>query len=417
MTISLLSMPRLGETMENGIIVGWMVGIGERFERGQAILEIETDKMVAEVPALANGVLIEVLAEEGKVVEVGAVIARIDLEGSVVEPAYVGPEIHPVNPAVPSKQPPQPTVAGQSQGTRATPVARAFARQAGIDLASISGTGRRARIELGDVARRTDRQPDVVRFSQDIAYVESGPANGTPVLMIHGFAGDHTTFARLGNVLRKAGSQVVALDLPGHGATGIEVTSIDDLSCNLEAFAMDNFGDAPFHLIAHSIGAFPAAMLAERAQLASLTLIAPAGIGAPVDRAFLAALAEPVSAEDLALHLRMLTDQPSGLSEAAIHDIFLGLSKGRLRALASDLDGNGARTASILPALNRVKFRVPTRILVGHKDRVIRWQDAMALSPQIAVHHFQQAGHMPHWEDLRGVADIFLSGFVHGVST
>ncbi len=69
-------MPRLGETMEEGVIVGWLVEPGVPFKRGDPILELETDKTVVEFPALGDGVLDVVLAGPGDRVAVGAPIAR-----------------------------------------------------------------------------------------------------------------------------------------------------------------------------------------------------------------------------------------------------------------------------------------------------------------------------------------------------
>ena len=73
-----LRLPRLGETMEEGIVVTWNLSEGESFERGDTLLEVETDKMVAEVPALESGTLLEILVEEQAKVKVGDILALID---------------------------------------------------------------------------------------------------------------------------------------------------------------------------------------------------------------------------------------------------------------------------------------------------------------------------------------------------
>ena len=79
MSERILRMPRLGETMEEGKVVGWLVAPGDSFRRGDPILEIETDKTIAEFPALGDGRLDEILASAGDTLEVGAPIARIDI--------------------------------------------------------------------------------------------------------------------------------------------------------------------------------------------------------------------------------------------------------------------------------------------------------------------------------------------------
>ena len=79
MTIGVLRMPRLGESMEEGKLVEWLVKLGEPFKRGQEILEVETDKTIVEFPALGDGTLIETLVEQGDMVSVGTPIARIEV--------------------------------------------------------------------------------------------------------------------------------------------------------------------------------------------------------------------------------------------------------------------------------------------------------------------------------------------------
>ena len=77
MTDLVLTMPRLGETMEEGTIAAWLVAPGAAFRRGEAILELETDKTVVEYPALGDGVMGAALVGPGDVVPVGAPIAHV----------------------------------------------------------------------------------------------------------------------------------------------------------------------------------------------------------------------------------------------------------------------------------------------------------------------------------------------------
>ena len=77
-----LKLPRLGETMEEGPVLAWSKISGEEYDRGDILLELETDKMVVEVPALEDGKILEILAEEGAVVAIGEPIARVEVESS-----------------------------------------------------------------------------------------------------------------------------------------------------------------------------------------------------------------------------------------------------------------------------------------------------------------------------------------------
>jgi len=76
---AILTLPRLGETMESGRINAWLVEAGAPFRRGDALLEVETDKLLVEVPALEDGEIVEILAEAGITVSVGDALARSTL--------------------------------------------------------------------------------------------------------------------------------------------------------------------------------------------------------------------------------------------------------------------------------------------------------------------------------------------------
>ena len=75
----ILKMPRMGETMDEGKLIAWLVEPGQPFKRGDPILEVETDKTVVEFPALGDGMLVESLVEIGEMVDVGTAIAKIDV--------------------------------------------------------------------------------------------------------------------------------------------------------------------------------------------------------------------------------------------------------------------------------------------------------------------------------------------------
>lgn len=76
-----LLLPRLGETMEQGRVVEWFKKPGESFTRGETLVEIETDKTVVEMPALADGVLRKIVAEVGEDVDVGGMLGEYDVIG------------------------------------------------------------------------------------------------------------------------------------------------------------------------------------------------------------------------------------------------------------------------------------------------------------------------------------------------
>ncbi len=90
--IAELTLPRLGETMETtmetGRVTAWLKQPGERFRRGETLVEIESDKTVVEMPALADGVLTEIVVQAGRDADVGAVLCRYE-DGRVAAAAPV----------------------------------------------------------------------------------------------------------------------------------------------------------------------------------------------------------------------------------------------------------------------------------------------------------------------------------------
>jgi pimeloyl-ACP methyl ester carboxylesterase len=404
MTETLLPMPRLGETMEDGVVVGWLVAPGAAFRRGDPLVEIETDKTVAEFPALADGVLVETLVAVGDRVTVGTPIARLEVAGP--EPEAGAPEPPPAPPAAVTRKPVPAVAAGLAGLTRATPLARRIARQRGVDLTEVRGTGRRGRIERHDVEAAGGRaQPDL-RCHGGLAFRKAGPADGVPVLLLHGFGADHSAWAGLAAMLAKAGRRTIAVDLPGHGQTGVEAAGFADLAGPLPDLLRDLVGTASLHLVGHSMGAIPAVALALRLPTASLTLIAPAGLGPTIDSGFVRGLARAHLPGEVAHLLDRLTDGPNGLSPGAISGIADALAQGRLVGLADSLLGDTGQAVNLRADLARLAERMPVHLILGHRDRILDWRESLDVSPLIAVHHLPRAGHMPHWEALAEVAAI-----------
>jgi pyruvate dehydrogenase E2 component (dihydrolipoamide acetyltransferase) len=155
-----MQMPRLSDSMEEGTILTWLIAPGQLVQAGDDLVEIETDKANMTVAAEASGVL-EILAEEGATLAVGAPIARFGLgEGSgglAAQPAPAAATAPPA-PAAPRVSEKLSTAAGADRpasepGSRppATPLARRAARIHGVDLAGVGGGGPRGRITKADV--------------------------------------------------------------------------------------------------------------------------------------------------------------------------------------------------------------------------------------------------------------------------
>jgi pyruvate dehydrogenase E2 component (dihydrolipoamide acetyltransferase) len=154
-----VKLPRLGQGMEAGTIVKWLKGEGDRVEKGEPLYELDTDKVTQEVEAEASGVLLKIAVSEGEV-PVGRTIAVIGEEGEDVgdiaaeEPLEEKPQEAPAPPEG-NGRPEEPAAVVQQTGGRvkASPLARRIARERGIDLSSLRGTGPEGRIVAEDVER------------------------------------------------------------------------------------------------------------------------------------------------------------------------------------------------------------------------------------------------------------------------
>src|SRR5437016_1043448 len=140
-----VKLPRLGQGMEAGTIVKWLKSEGEHVEKGEPLYELDTDKVTQEVEADFSGVLLKIALEEGEA-PVGQTIAFIGEEGEELPAAEPAP-------AEPQKAA-APTNGGR---IKASPLARRIARERGIDLAQLSGTGPEGRIVAEDVERAEAR--------------------------------------------------------------------------------------------------------------------------------------------------------------------------------------------------------------------------------------------------------------------
>jgi pyruvate dehydrogenase E2 component (dihydrolipoamide acetyltransferase) len=185
---SQVTLPRLGQGMESGTIVRWLKSEGDQVEKGEALYELDTEKVTQEVEADASGVLLKILAQEGEEIEVGKAIAVIGEEGEEVAEPEAEPE-EPTKVAEPEAEAEEPTEVAeeeeQEEGEparereeerervretapegptepeqrqdggrlKASPLARRIAKERGVDLAQLRGTGPEGRIVAEDVER------------------------------------------------------------------------------------------------------------------------------------------------------------------------------------------------------------------------------------------------------------------------
>ncbi len=141
-------LPDIGEGLAEAEVARWLVAIGVRVTEDQPVVEMMTDKATVELPSPETGVIVEQLAAEGDVVKTGAVLYVLETEGQI---AAVSPQ------AAAGHTQTEPravaTVSSESAGVLAPPAVRKLARELGVDLGGVKGTGPGGRISAEDVKR------------------------------------------------------------------------------------------------------------------------------------------------------------------------------------------------------------------------------------------------------------------------
>ncbi|MCL5005274.1 MAG: dihydrolipoyllysine-residue succinyltransferase [Acidobacteria bacterium] len=156
-------MPQMGESVAEGTIIKWLKKAGDRVERDEPLFEITTDKVDAEIPSPATGVLSKILASENETVAVNTVVAVIEREGPAEAQAKPSPAR--IESEVPAQTAPERTPR-PGKKIRSSPLVRRIAREHNVDLNHIQGTGLGGRISKKDIltflARKTAPESEVV---------------------------------------------------------------------------------------------------------------------------------------------------------------------------------------------------------------------------------------------------------------
>ena len=434
-------MPKVDMDMATGKLAVWHVAEGDLVKKGAALFDIETDKAAMEVEAPATGRLHHVLAAPGDTVAVGSPVAFIYAEGEAVAAAPLAtaaattataPAAEPTAAIVPdpAAQPVATSAAQTDDAPRATPVARRLAREAGLALTALAGTGPKGRIQRIDVEAELTRKaapaltppiqpaapaqpampaPDWVPQPGDL-HVTTRKGTGTPLVLIHGFAADSTGWFALERAL-PADLPLIRIDLPSHGRSPLRrLSGFADLAKALvQCFDRVTQG-GPVHLLGHSLGGALALAIADirPRQIRTLSLLAPAGLGPEIDGAALNGIARATTADSLAPWLKRLTARPDGISHDFAKAAMLARIDPDLRAaqqeLAQVLFPDGVQAFDLTAALDRIS--APTLMLWGRDDRILPWKQALAAPGEVGLHLLRGVGHVPHIEDPDSVAAL-----------
>jgi len=142
-------MPKLTDSMEEGVVVKWRKAEGERVESGDVLAEIETDKAVMDLEAFASGTLLKILVPEGTTVPSGTLIGVIGESDEDIRDILVGAQPSAARPSAPRPSPA--AVASPEEDKLASPRVRTLARERGIDLKTVKGSGPGGRIVERDL--------------------------------------------------------------------------------------------------------------------------------------------------------------------------------------------------------------------------------------------------------------------------
>jgi pyruvate dehydrogenase E2 component (dihydrolipoamide acetyltransferase) len=365
-----ITMPKWGLTMTEGKVVGWLKREGQDFAPGEEILEIETTKITNTVEASEAGTLRRIVAAAGTALPVGALLA-------VSAPAAVSDaEID------------------------------AFVREFAIPETVVEDT------EIEKAAPR-----DLDAGGQRLRYFELGAGPGDPVVLIHGFGSDLNSWMFTQPALAEA-RRTVALDLPGHGGSIKEVGSgdPDSLAETVEA-ALTTLDITRAHFVGHSMGGAIAALVALRwpQRAASLTLIAPAGLGPEIDGEFIDGFVIANRRREAAEVLRRLVHNPASVSRAMIEETLrykrLDGVEAALATIARAWFAEGRQHLNVAERLKQLA--IPVQLIWGRDDRIIPVAQVQALTAHVAVCVLDATGHLPHLEKAGEVSRL-ISKFIDG---
>jgi len=349
-----LSMPKWGLSMTEGTVVQWLVGEGTELDKGDEIVEVESEKINNSVEAPSAGVLRRRVAKEGEVLPVGALLAVI----------------------APSDMPDEEIDSFVEEFQQSFDPEEAAAEAAGP-------------------------QPETVEVGgKNIQYLKMGEGEGPPLLLLHGFGGDINIWVFNQEAL-SADRTVYALDLPGHGGSTKDVGE-GDLASLVDVVAgfMDEMGIEKAHIFGHSMGGAVAGSFAiehpERVQ--SLVLIASAGLGEEINGDYIEGFIAANRRKEMRNALSLLFADPDLVNRQLVNDVMKfkrldGVDEA-LRKIADKLFPGGKQAD--VPDISGVE--VPMLVVWGTEDKIVPVAHAQNVPEGARVEVLDATGHMPQME-------------------
>lgn len=358
-----VTVPKWGLSMEEGQLDFWHVAEGDAVEEGDDLVDIETPKITNTHEAPHSGILRRRIGEEGESYPCGALI------GVIADADAPDNEID------------------------------VFVQDFVIDVA-----------ESDESAEEQATEPETREVGDcRFRYLKMGKGE-IPVVFFHGFGGDLNNWMFVQPRVSGAAS-TIALDLPGHGGSNKDVGtgSAGDLADMCNRFLQD-LGENRIHIVGHSFGAAVALVyaLAYPDQVASITLIAPAGFGREINQAYIDGFIEGRRRRELAATLEMLLSDKSLVTREMVDDIIrykrIDGVESALRAMAEASFADGKQMIDLRGRLQDLK--TPLLVIWGEDDEIIPATHADGLEGLAKVEVISGVGHMPHLEAPGRVADL-----------
>lgn len=235
-------MPQMGESIAEGTVTKWLKQVGDTIKRDEPLFEISTDKVDAEIPAPAEGVLLEIIVPEGETVDINTVVARIGQESEstakpVARPPKAASTATPPTPEPVPAPTPKPSSAparsanvvtlddrlGTQRKTRSSPLVRKIAAERRIDISLVDGTGMGGRVTKRDILQYIEHAAaSDIPPAPAVAAVPAPAAPGPPPIAFP--AGERVVREKM-SVMRKkiAEHMIMSRQVSAHVQTWHEV--------------------------------------------------------------------------------------------------------------------------------------------------------------------------------------------------
>jgi pyruvate dehydrogenase E2 component (dihydrolipoamide acetyltransferase) len=369
--ISKLGMPKWGLSMTEGTVVEWLIEEGTEISKGDEVVEVESEKINNAIESPAEGVLRRRVAREGEVLPVGSllgVIAPSEVPDEEID-AYVEEFLESFDPE---------------------------------EAAAEAGGPEPQTVEIG---------------GRNVQYLKIGEGEGPPLILLHGFGGDINIWVFNQEALSEAGRTVYALDLPGHGQSSKDVGEGDlDTFVEILAGFMDEVGVEKAHLVGHSMGGAVAGSfaLAHRERVASLVLIASAGLGEEINEDYIEGFIAANRRREMKRVLGLLFADPDLVTRRLVNDELRfkrmdGVDEA-LRAVADKMFPDGSQAEG--PDLSGLE--TPVLVIWGQDDQIIPAYHTENLSDGARIEILEDTGHMPQMESA-GRTNRLIGGFLDGL--